>query len=644
MERIESLGQMGTRKRSKKPRIQVDSTIAGRGLLIFGTSAAPDPYVNSIVHAVQELNVTRLAVAVIAEPPTASAEAEARANVIAENISQQFKALIKGHYRRHEPKLNTFVEERLDKPEARLMYLKSWQMLSPYNIETFGVELGLIGNELKSRLQDGDWLFDATALKKNLLVDVSAVLLSLEALRLFTFEIGRRPTFGQDDLIHALGSDYLYRNLLDSSTVRMAVKGIRLQDTLPDVSELISVACVRFQREYDFHLEAARACARRCERTLGAEGIKAMVTYRAKDPGRLREKLEQRARTKKYRSADDALEDIVDLAGVRVALYFPGDQKNVTQLISNNFQLLVTPKIFPDGTKASSDKRFSGYGAVHLRVTFGSGDPEASRFAGVRIEIQVASVLMHAWAEVEHDLAYKPLQGVLSGAESLVLDQLNGLVLAGELSLQQLQQALNDRIARQKGEFLNHYDLASFVYENLPKEAVVQTTLGRIDLLFECLKDYGAANPEMVSDLVSNVSLTDTSQTLAQRLAVQFIEKQPEAKSTWDHLSQGAPDESGVSPQILAIRLLNDWAAFDKRVRERLSETGQVIPETRPLGVELVGNVCSLTPELSLEFRHLRNLRNDIAHVIRKPSVGELIRAIVSLERLTGLISAPPVN
>jgi ppGpp synthetase/RelA/SpoT-type nucleotidyltranferase len=34
------------------------------------------------------------------------------------------------------------------------------------------------------------------------------------------------------------------------------------------------------------------------------------------------------------------------------------------------------------------------------------------------VEIQVASVLMHAWAEVEHDLVYKPVdQEPLSDAE-----------------------------------------------------------------------------------------------------------------------------------------------------------------------------------------------------------------------------------
>ena len=67
--------------------------------------------------------------------------------------------------------------------------------------------------------------------------------------------------------------------------------------------------------------------------------------------------------------------------------------------------------------------------------------PSEKRYCRARIEIQVASVLMHAWSEVEHDLIYKPLQGTLSKEELAILDELNGLVLAGEIALERLQAA-----------------------------------------------------------------------------------------------------------------------------------------------------------------------------------------------------------
>jgi len=73
---------------------------------------------------------------------------------------------------------------------------------------------------------------------------------------------------------------------------------------------------------------------------------------------------------------------------------------------------------------SSYGRRFSGYGAQHYHVRLKNKAYEADR-----IEIQVASVLMHAWAEVEHDLLYKQLTGDPSPSERALLDQINGLVL-----------------------------------------------------------------------------------------------------------------------------------------------------------------------------------------------------------------------
>jgi len=79
----------------------------------------------------------------------------------------------------------------------------------------------------------------------------------------------------------------------------------------------------------------------------------------------------------------------------------------------------------------------------------------------------VASVLIHAWAEVEHDLVYKPTSGKLSEDEYAILDELNGLVLAGEISLERLQRAAKLRIDKMVGKFNNHYELAAYIYDRI---------------------------------------------------------------------------------------------------------------------------------------------------------------------------------
>ncbi|MGG3797715.1 RelA/SpoT domain-containing protein [Metabacillus fastidiosus] len=98
----------------------------------------------------------------------------------------------------------------------------------------------------------------------------------------------------------------------------------------------------RYEKEYDFYQEAARVCSFKCEKNLENSGIRAIVSHRAKRPDRLREKLEKRNEQKNYSTVEEIYADIVDLAGVRIALYFPGDQDEIQRLIDNLFMIQKT--------------------------------------------------------------------------------------------------------------------------------------------------------------------------------------------------------------------------------------------------------------------------------------------------------------
>src|SRR5882762_4034208 len=172
----------------------------------------------------------------------------------------------------------------------------------------------------------------------------------------------------------------------------------------------------QYEREYDYYQEVARLCSQRCETGLIQRGIRAMVTFRVKSYIRLKKKIEQRQSKKNYQSPLDIYRDIVDLAGVRIALYFPADREEVSKFIQTEFKVNNSKDKFPSESQASYKKRFSGYQAIHYHVQLQNEylADHQKRYAKAGIEIQVASVLMHAWAEVEHDLVYKPFSGELS--------------------------------------------------------------------------------------------------------------------------------------------------------------------------------------------------------------------------------------
>jgi ppGpp synthetase/RelA/SpoT-type nucleotidyltranferase len=107
--------------------------------------------------------------------------------------------------------------------------------------------------------------------------------------------------------------------------------------------DLIDEFVERYTKEYDFYSQAANLARQKLEADLQAAGIRSIVTARAKSIARLEDKCGQRNLTHKpYTSIPDIYDDIVDLAGVRVALYFPGEGDQVDHAIGRLFRMLQT--------------------------------------------------------------------------------------------------------------------------------------------------------------------------------------------------------------------------------------------------------------------------------------------------------------
>lgn len=103
----------------------------------------------------------------------------------------------------------------------------------------------------------------------------------------------------------------------------------------------------------------------------------------------------------------DPLSDLTDLAGVRAVLYYVDDVKPVCDLIKSEFSV---------DWDASSDKSVAleanefGYLSVHYVISLGVSReslPEWREFAGLKAELQIRTVLQHAWASISHALQYK---------------------------------------------------------------------------------------------------------------------------------------------------------------------------------------------------------------------------------------------
>ena len=120
-----------------------------------------------------------------------------------------------------------------------------------------------------------------------------------------------------------------------------------------------------YNREFDHYAQAAYLVQQKLEAALAKQGIRAIVKSRAKGLKRLSEKLQKRNAKKPYRDLKAIYLDIIDLAGVRIALYFPTDNDKVDALVRELFTLTRKPKSFPEKKTPKKGKRFLGYFATH---------------------------------------------------------------------------------------------------------------------------------------------------------------------------------------------------------------------------------------------------------------------------------------
>lgn len=133
-------------------------------------------------------------------------------------------------------------------------------------------------------------------------------------------------------------------------------------------------------------------------------GIPVMsIEHRVKDEKSLEGKL--------YRKGDgyQSLEDITDILGARVICYFNDDVDKIGQLIEQAFCI---------DRENSSDKRALmradsfGYLSLHYICSLPEGMDCPQNLQGRRFEIQIRTMLQHAWSDINHDLGYKSQFGV----------------------------------------------------------------------------------------------------------------------------------------------------------------------------------------------------------------------------------------
>jgi putative GTP pyrophosphokinase len=167
-------------------------------------------------------------------------------------------------------------------------------------------------------------------------------------------------------------------------------------------------AVAEYLKVRDAYRDLAAAVSRIIEECLRYRTLKVhSVNARAKDPNSFGRKAsipsDSDANAPKYR---DPLREITDLAGVRIIAYFPAELVSVDGMLSEEFEVIERS----DKSEVLLEEDRFGYQSVHYLVRISErrcSFAEYERFRGAIAEVQVRTILQHAWAEIEHDIQYK---------------------------------------------------------------------------------------------------------------------------------------------------------------------------------------------------------------------------------------------
>jgi len=315
--------------------------------------------------------------------------------------------------------------------------------------------------------------------------------------------------------------------------------------------------------------------------------IVAAMEHRVKTESSLAGKLELKG--SKYQS----IFDITDILGLRVITFYVDDVDKVASVIERLFEIDWEQSV--DKRKIHEIDSF-GYLSLHYicRIPESAYSyPEHPEVNQIRFEVQMRTVLQHAWANMNHDTGYK--SGVEIPREYLRnLSRLAGMLELADEQFSRIRTELNDYRRRIQGlvasgnleevpldgdSFRSYLELEPFARLNKKIAAVNQAEIQPVSLMqyLSVFKGLGCKTLEDIENIIKEYSeaayqiacyqigLTDLdiiSESIApQDLCIAFVLKNGGGKAGLKFLFDKINGES-PSNEILADMLVEQATDF----------------------------------------------------------------------------------
>lgn len=180
-------------------------------------------------------------------------------------------------------------------------------------------------------------------------------------------------------------------------------------------------------------------------------------------------------------------EEITDIAGIRIISYFENQIDNIAKLIEKYF---IVDSANSDNIKYRYDYKSFGYLSLHYICQLPNNilkKDNNQKYTNLKIEIQIRSLLQHAWAEIEHDLGYKSKVGVpiiikrrfarLAGILELADQEFNEI---SNVVKNYEKLVFNGPIRKQKGLLLDKLSIESYIANNKLVDSIDKKIAGKL--------------------------------------------------------------------------------------------------------------------------------------------------------------------
>lgn len=317
------------------------------------------------------------------------------------------------------------------------------------------------------------------------------------------------------------------------------------------------------KKHYDKNISNYRSLAENVQKALTKflieNGISFLsVSYRIKEFNSYFEKIERKA----YENPFDQIEDF---CGLRIICFYPADLKRIAEVIHKEFEVIES---IDKSSKLEPD-RF-GYRSNHYIVKIRKEWSNAPNYRGLeklKMEIQVRTILMHSWADIEHKLAYKKKEQIPEQFRRK-LYQLSALL---EIADGQFQELKNEKERFKESLIVNKNGKKTFDF-NL--ELNLDSLQAYLDFTFPNRSKMDERTRELLDELIEfNLSLKEFEKMRIKSIPIIDDLEKKMAPRKWAQV--------GIVRAILDVYCDSYWEGRTKEWKN--SEWGKIIIDYRKI-------------------------------------------------------------